>query len=249
MEVPCISPVAPFGCAVQNACCKEPYASKGLGSTVTFRVTRETYLKQTLKLWFLVAITTTYVMLLTEQEAAMFLLKAMLWSSISRRLGSVTTHLWVTFWGLRFQSGAGLLWPFLCCQQGKRKQSGKTWVQGRSALKASQRRCWGRFIQLLTQRVGWAVLGLAWFLLEYSLFRRAKSKHLNKVKFRISTTMLSLCFGLALLRKWRCEFTSLGLDCTWDTCRYESWKHKNGVSTSVSSFSRVVRWPLGAVRK
>lgn len=65
MEGHCVSAVASFGCAVQNACCKELCASKSLRSAVA-------------KLWFLVAITTTYTMLLTEQETVIFLLKAML---------------------------------------------------------------------------------------------------------------------------------------------------------------------------
>lgn len=166
-------------------------------------------------------------------------------------LYSVTMQLWVTFWGLRSEAcSADLSWLFFCCQQGKRKQSWKTRVQGWIALKTSQCCCWGRFIQLLTEHDGWAVLGLAWFSLEYSLFSGGKSKHMNKVKFHINSTVLS--FGLTLLRKWRCEFTSLDLDCTQETCRYKSWKNKTvralGV-TSVSSFFQVVRWPSGAVRK
>lgn len=40
VEVHCVSGVSLFGYAVQYACCKELCASRGLGSAVTFCVTR-----------------------------------------------------------------------------------------------------------------------------------------------------------------------------------------------------------------
>lgn len=71
--------------------------------------------------------------------------------------------------------------------------------------------------QNTTVELCWAWPG---FYLSTPFSEGGKSKHLNKVKFCISSTMLS--FGLTLLRKWRCEFTCLDLDCTQETRRYKN---------------------------